>query len=113
MSPWMTTILSALDFAITQAKALGLDPPGVDEIERIKAEVDKRIGQVLPLAIVGVATAAVGVAAKTDAAIESLGKSPTCPKCSAVARQHVEKQIDGPGTVRLTCDTPGCGWSLP
>lgn len=107
---WLTILLPAIDFAIQQAKAMGLDPPGADEIERIRTAVDSRLAQVLPLAIVGVATAAIAVAAKSEHAIDSILEPPRCPKCGDVAVQTISKQVDGPGTVSLSC---GCGWSLP
>lgn len=110
-SAWLTTIINALDFAIWQAKALGLQPPGIDEIEKIKRAVDEKLAEVLPLAIVGVAASAAVVAAKTEAAINELGDSPTCPRCGTVALQVIaHSPHTGKSTRSLSCS---CGWSEP
>lgn len=110
MTAWLTVLLPAIDFAITQAKALGLDPPGMDEVAKIKAAVDERLGQVLPLAIVGVAASAVAVAVKAKGEIDSLPDSPTCPKCGAVATQHISHSPhSGRSDVTLSCGA--CGWA--
>lgn len=111
VSAWLPTILSALDFAIRQAKALGLPPPGADEIERIKRAVDERLAEVLPLAIVGVAASAVAVAAKATAAIDGLGDAPLCPRCGAPALQVIAHSPHTGATTRsLSCS---CGWVEP
>jgi len=110
VTAWAPLLIAALDFAIQQAKSLGLPPPVADEIDKIKAAVNERLDSVLPLAIVGVAASAVAVAAKAQHEIESLGTSPHCAKCGAVAYQTIEKQVGKTGTVALWCP---CGWTLP
>ena len=111
MSAWVPVVVNALAFAIQQAKSLGLDPPGIDEVKKIKQAVDDKLNEVLPLTIIGVATVAVGVAAEAGHEIDSMSKSPYCPRCKVPAVQNVEKQVDGPGTVRLSCSS--CDWTLP
>lgn len=111
MNAWVPLLTAALEFAIQQAKTLGLPPPVAEEIDKIKRAVDEKLGEILPLAIVGVALGAVAVAADANHRIDSLGTSPRCGRCGAVAVQHVEKTVDGPGAVRLTCSE--CTWTLP
>jgi formate dehydrogenase maturation protein FdhE len=113
VSAWVTTILGAVDHAIALAKSLGLPPPVADEIDKIKAAVNDRLDSVLPLAIVGVAVEAAKVGYEKVDQIESMTKSPHCPKCGAVCVQSIEKQVDGPGSVKLKCSSPTCTWSLP
>ena len=107
---WIRTLVDHADYGIRLAKSLGLGELLPDEIDKVKAALSDKLDEVLPLAIVGVAVSAIGVAAKVEHDIASLGASPRCPN-GHIATQHIEKQVDGPGTVKLTCSE--CSWTLP
>jgi len=109
VTAWLPLLTGALELAIGQAKALGLKPPGADDLERIRHAVDEKLAELLPAAVVGVALGAVAVAAKAQHQIDSLGKPPVCPRCGSVVTQHIEKYPHSDAVKRTeSCD--GCGW---
>jgi hypothetical protein len=114
VTAWIPVVASALELVFAQAKQLGLPAPGPEDVEKLRAafneKLNEKLGEILPVAIVGVAAAAVVAAGEINENIDSLGKTPHCPRCYAVLTVHAQVSPGG-GASSRTYSCSECGWA--
>lgn len=96
---WAAIATGAVRTAMETARALGLDPPGLGELEDLKAAANAEAAKLLPAEFALLAIAVSAVAARAEAKIASLGEDRRCPHCSDVLRMR----SDGVSR-KWTCD---------
>ncbi len=106
---WAPLLLEGLRTAVDVAKARGLELPGEDELEDLKAELNARAADFLPTELQLLALAIQATAVRTEIAVASLGTVARCPRCSGVLTVHGEvSPHTGTASRSTSCDA--CGW---
>lgn len=106
---WAPLLVDALRTAVDIAKARGLELPGEDQLEELKAELNARAADLLPGELQLLAIAIQATAVRTEVQVASLGTVARCPRCYGVLTLHTTTSPhDGTSTQRTSCDE--CGW---
>ncbi len=109
---WFPIVTGAVKVALETAKALGLELPGEDELEELKAAANEQAARLLPAEFALLAIAVNAVALNAQARIASLGEVERCPKCNGVLTVSAVKDVHS-GEVERRTSCSACGWKAP